>query len=198
MPAAGDARPPRTSHAASVTASRSASAAASACRAIRVAPSPRHALERSLALDRRAPRRRGPGGSAPWRWPVPAPSRVVAPFRAPPTPYGRDIAASTSRPRRGAPWCAPRRRRRAASRAGRRPRRPRDRPRRRRRDALEPVDGGRGRGHAVAAGEAIGTRRIGRALRRRRCVHFGVRLHGEYVYPSCSSAACRGRCCCRG
>lgn len=117
-----------------------------------------------------------------WRWPVPPPIRVVAPFRAPPTPYaaghrGIDIAAE-----RGAGVVAP-----AAgivSFAG---------PVAGRGvvaidhgdgvvSAIEPVETVVTAGTRVAAGEVIGAVSSGGHCDGR-CVHFGVRVHGEYVSP---------------
>jgi hypothetical protein len=48
--------------------------------------------------------------------------------------------------------------------------------------AIEPVDGVVAAGTAVAAGDAIGTVASGGHCEAR-CVHFGVRVHGEYVSP---------------
>jgi murein DD-endopeptidase MepM/ murein hydrolase activator NlpD len=117
-----------------------------------------------------------------WRWPTPPPIRVVSPFRAPPTPYsaghrGIDIAAEP-----GATVVAP-----AAgtvsfagSVAGRgvvaidhgggiv--------------SAIEPVDAAIPEGVVVAAGDAIGTVSSGGHCGAE-CVHFGVRIDGEYVSP---------------
>jgi murein DD-endopeptidase MepM/ murein hydrolase activator NlpD len=117
-----------------------------------------------------------------WGWPVPPPIRVVAPFRAPPTPYaaghrGIDIAAE-----RGADVVAP-----AAgvvSFAG---------PVAGRGvvaidhgdgvvSAIEPVEAVVSAGTRVAAGDVIGTVSSGGHCDGR-CVHFGVRVHGEYVSP---------------
>lgn len=118
----------------------------------------------------------------PWRWPVPPPILVVSPFRAPPTPYaaghrGIDIevepGAVVAAPADGVVSFA-------GSVAGRgvvsidhgagvv--------------SAIEPVDGVVAAGTAVAAGDAIGTVASGGHCEAR-CVHFGVRVHGEYVSP---------------
>ena len=117
-----------------------------------------------------------------WLWPVPAPIRVVSPFRAPPTPYaaghrGVDVAVD-----RGTHVIAP-----AAgvvSFAGRVV------------DrsviaidhgngvisAIEPVDAMVEQGTAIAAGDTIGTVASGGHCAAE-CVHFGVRIGGEYVSP---------------
>ncbi|SIN72087.1 Peptidase family M23 [Agromyces cerinus subsp. cerinus] len=118
----------------------------------------------------------------PWRWPVPAPIRVVAPFRAPPTPFaaghrGIDIeaapAASVTAPAPG-----------VVSFAGMVAGRP-----------VVAIDHGDGvvsaiepvvalveAGASVAAGDAIGTVSTGGHCASG-CVHFGVRVDGEYVSP---------------
>lgn len=117
-----------------------------------------------------------------WQWPVPPPITVVSPFRAPATPYssghrGIDVAASP-----GAPVVAP-----AAGRvsfagqvAGRgvvaidhgggvv--------------SAIEPVDALVAEGSPVAAGDPIGVVSSGGHCDAS-CVHFGVRVDGEYVSP---------------
>ena len=117
-----------------------------------------------------------------WLWPVPAPIRVVSPFRAPPTPYsaghrGVDVAVD-----RGTHVIAP-----AAgvvSFAGRVV------------DrgvvaidhgggvvsAIEPVDAMVEPGTAIAAGDTIGIVASGGHCATD-CVHFGVRINGEYVSP---------------
>lgn len=143
-------------------------------------PAPASALE--TAADE--PRSFEAGGERrePWRWPVPPPIRVVAPFRAPPTPYaaghrGIDIEAEP-----GAVVVAP-----AAgvvSFAG---------PVAGRGvlaidhgdgvvSAIEPVEAVVIAGTTVAAGDVIGTVASGGHCDAR-CVHFGVRVHGEYVSP---------------
>ena len=120
--------------------------------------------------------------SAPWRWPVPAPIRVVAPFRAPPTPYtaghrGIDIAASStaavtapaggvvsfSGMVAGRPVVAIDHGGGVVS-------------------AIEPVSGSVTAGTPVAAGDAVGTVSTGGHCDSG-CVHFGVRIDGEYVSP---------------
>ncbi|MBT2499741.1 M23 family metallopeptidase [Agromyces sp. ISL-38] len=117
-----------------------------------------------------------------WTWPVPPPIRVVSPFRAPPTPYaaghrGIDLEAAA-----GAVVTAP-----AAGTvsfagtvAGRgvvaidhgdgvv--------------SAIEPVEALVGAGTSVTAGDSIGTVASGGHCASE-CVHFGVRVHGEYVSP---------------
>ncbi|WP_448004979.1 murein hydrolase activator EnvC family protein [Agromyces bauzanensis] len=118
----------------------------------------------------------------PWVWPVPPPIVVVAPFRAPPTPYaaghrGIDIAASP-----GAVVVAPASGvvRFAGPVAGRgvvsidhgagvv--------------SAIEPVEASVAAGTAVAPGDVIGTVASGGHCDAV-CVHFGVRIDGEYVSP---------------
>jgi murein DD-endopeptidase MepM/ murein hydrolase activator NlpD len=116
-----------------------------------------------------------------WRWPVPPPIRVVEPFRAPATPYsaghrGIDIAAG-----RGAIVVAPaagvvRFAGTVADRGvvaidhG---------------DgvvsAIEPVDARVAEDASVAAGDVIGMVSSGGHCID--CVHFGVRVDGEYVSP---------------
>jgi murein DD-endopeptidase MepM/ murein hydrolase activator NlpD len=117
-----------------------------------------------------------------WLWPVPAPIRVVSPFRAPPTPYasghrGIDVAVE-----QGAVIVAP-----AAgvvSFAGRVV------------DrgvvaidhgegvvsAIEPVEALVTEGTVVAAGDPIGVATSGGHCAAE-CAHFGVRVDGEYVSP---------------
>ena len=131
--------------------------------------------ERPLAQLAAAP----PGS---WHWPVPAPIRVVAPFRAPETPYasghrGIDVAADP-----GAVIVAP-----AAgtvSFAG---------PVAGRGvvaidhgdgvvSAIEPVEALAAAGTTVSVGEPIGVVSSGGHCGSA-CVHFGVRVHGEYVSP---------------
>lgn len=117
-----------------------------------------------------------------WRWPVPPPIRVVAPFRAPATPYasghrGIDIAVQ-----RGATIVAPETgtvsfagavagRNVVAIDHG---------------DgivsAIEPVDALVTEGQALAVGEPIGVVSSGGHCDSG-CVHFGVRIDGEYVSP---------------
>ncbi|MFC9558194.1 M23 family metallopeptidase [Agromyces sp. NPDC056965] len=118
----------------------------------------------------------------PWRWPVPAPTRVVAPFRAPPTPYtaghrGIDIAAT---PAATVVAAAPG----VVSFSGMVAGRPvvsidhGDGVV----SAIEPVAGLVAAGATVAAGDPIGTVATGGHCDSG-CVHFGVRVDGEYVSP---------------
>lgn len=117
-----------------------------------------------------------------WIWPVEPPVTVVAPFRAPPTPYaaghrGIDLAAV---PGTGVRSPAPGIVSFAGSVAGR--------------PvvsidhgeglvtAVEPVDALVAESTPVDAGQQIGTMAEGGHCGAR-CVHFGVRLHGEYVSP---------------
>jgi murein DD-endopeptidase MepM/ murein hydrolase activator NlpD len=118
----------------------------------------------------------------PWRWPVPAPIRVVAPFRAPATPYaaghrGIDVAAEN-----GAVVVAPADG--VVSFAG---------PVVDRGvvaidhgdgvvSAIEPVEAVVAAGTAMRAGEVVGRVATGGHCASR-CVHFGVRVDGEYVSP---------------
>jgi murein DD-endopeptidase MepM/ murein hydrolase activator NlpD len=118
----------------------------------------------------------------PWRWPVRPPIRVVSPFRAPPTPYAAGHRGIDVQVEPGSAVVAPADGviSFAGSVAGRgvvsidhgagvv--------------SAIEPVDGLVGAGTAVAAGDAIGTVASGGHCEAR-CVHFGVRVHGEYVSP---------------
>jgi murein DD-endopeptidase MepM/ murein hydrolase activator NlpD len=125
----------------------------------------------------------GSGASAgDWTWPVSPPVRVIAPFLAPPTPYsaghrGIDIAASAGdgivAPAPGVVTFAGR----VAGRGvvaidhG---------------DgivsAIEPVSASVDAGAAVDAGAPVGLVATGGHCDGS-CVHFGVRLHGEYVSP---------------
>lgn len=52
--------------------------------------------------------------------------------------------------------------------------------------SFEPVESGLAAGHTVSAGEVVGTVHVGAATPPHcptPCLHFGVRLHGEYVSP---------------
>ncbi|WP_187432695.1 M23 family metallopeptidase [Agromyces mariniharenae] len=117
-----------------------------------------------------------------WRWPVPPPIRVVSPFRAPASPYasghrGIDIVVE-----RGATIVAPEsgtinfagavagRNVVAIDHGGGIV------------SAIEPVDALVSRGQAVAAGDPIGVVSAGGHCDSG-CVHFGVRIDGEYVSP---------------
>ncbi len=116
-----------------------------------------------------------------WRWPAPPPIRVVEPFRAPATPYsaghrGIDIAAepdaiivapaagtvSFAGPVAGRGVVAIDHGDGIVS-------------------AVEPLDASVVEGTSVAAGDAIGTVSSGGHCAD--CVHFGVRIDGEYVSP---------------
>lgn len=143
-------------------------------------PAPASALE--TAADEPRGFEAAGGRGEPWGWPVPPPIRVVAPFRAPPTPYaaghrGIDIDAEP-----GAAVVAPAAG--AVSFAG---------PVAGRGvlaidhgdgvvSAIEPVGAVVTAGTTVAAGDVIGTVASGGHCDAR-CVHFGVRVHGEYVSP---------------
>lgn len=123
----------------------------------------------------------GPVGAS-WQWPVAPPHALLAPFEAPPTPYaaghrGIDIAAApgsvvlatadgtvsfagvvVDRPvlsvQHGDGLVS----------------------------SVEPVVAGVSAGDAVRAGQAVGVVASG-AHCDGRCIHLGVRLHGEYVNP---------------
>lgn len=120
--------------------------------------------------------------SGQWVWPVPPPIVVTAPFRAPPTPYaaghrGIDVAAASGTavvaPAAGVVHFA-------GSVAGRgvvsidhgdgvl--------------SAIEPVTAAVEAGATVAPGQVIGTVSSGGHCDAA-CVHFGVRVDGEYVSP---------------
>jgi murein DD-endopeptidase MepM/ murein hydrolase activator NlpD len=117
-----------------------------------------------------------------WTWPVPAPIRVVDPFRAPPTPYAAGHRGIDLRSVPGvlAVAAAPGVVSYAGQVAGRgvvaidhgggvv--------------SAIEPVEASVVLGAPVAAGEAIGVVSTGGHCADR-CVHFGVRIDGEYVSP---------------
>jgi len=144
---------------------------------------PAAARATGLAPGQDAPRRAAaPEHLEQWLWPVPAPIRVVSPFRAPPTPYtsghrGIDVVVE-----QGAVIVAP-----AAgvvSFAGRVV------------DrgvvaidhgdgvvsAIEPVDALVAAGTVVAAGDPIGVAASGGHCAAA-CAHFGVRVDGQYVSP---------------
>lgn len=123
-----------------------------------------------------------PAGEARWGWPVGPPVAVVEPYRAPPTPYapghrGIDLAASSgtpvlapasgtvsfSGPVAGRPLVAIDHGDGYVS-------------------AIEPVSGLVEVGAVVEPGARLGQVALGGHCDGR-CVHFGVRLHGEYVSP---------------
>ena len=123
-----------------------------------------------------------PATSYGWTWPVPAPIRVVSPFRAPPTPYkaghrGIDLLVEPAATIMAA---APGTVSFAGMVAGRgviaidhgdgiv--------------SAIEPVESSVAQGDVVSAGDVIGTATQGGHCTGD-CVHFGVRVHGEYVSP---------------
>ena len=123
-----------------------------------------------------------PGPADRWTWPVGPPVVVVAPFRAPPTPYsaghrGIDVAALP-----GDPVVAPASG--VVSYAG---------PVAGRGvlsidhgggvvSSIEPVAAGVAAGAAVRAGDPVAIVATGGHCDDR-CVHLGVRVHGEYVSP---------------
>ena len=125
----------------------------------------------------------GPSGSTGvWEWPVAPPRQLLRPFVAPPTPYaaghrGIDVAASPGSTVFAAADGV-------VSFAGVVV----DRPVLSIRHAggfvssIEPVAAGVAAGDAVGAGQAVGVVASGGHCDAR-CVHFGVRLHGEYVNP---------------
>ena len=123
-----------------------------------------------------------PTASDAWTWPVPAPIRVVSPFRAPPTPYkaghrGIDllvepaatIVAAASGTVSFAGMVAGRgliaidHGNGVVS-------------------AVEPVGSAVAQGDVVSGGDVIGSVTQGGHCTGD-CVHFGVRVHGEYVSP---------------
>lgn len=145
------------------------------------APSPGATAE-SVTIDVSSRRDASEPPTEPWRWPVAAPIRVLAPFRAPPTPYtaghrGIDIAAtagaavvapapgvvSFSGMVAGRPVVAIDHGHGVVS-------------------AVEPVAGLIEAGARVTAGDAIGSVATGGHCHSG-CVHFGVRVDGEYVSP---------------
>lgn len=117
-----------------------------------------------------------------WSWPVPPPIVVVAPFRAPPTPYaaghrGIDLAGDPGAAIRAAAagtvsFAGPVAGRGvvAIDHGGGVV------------SAIEPVAATVADGAAVSAGEVIGTVSSGGHCAAA-CVHFGVRIDGEYVSP---------------
>lgn len=117
-----------------------------------------------------------------WTWPVPAPIRVVSPFRAPPTPYkaghrGIDLLVE---PGATVVAAAPGSVSFAGMVAGRgvvaidhgvgvv--------------SAIEPVAASVSQGDILSAGQTIGAVTRGGHCTGD-CVHFGVRVHGKYVSP---------------
>ncbi|WP_162248738.1 M23 family metallopeptidase [Agromyces sp. Root1464] len=140
------------------------------------------AMPETGRLDVSSPRDASEPPAEPWRWPVAAPIRILAPFRAPPTPYtaghrGIDVAAAA-----GAPVVAPAPG--VVSFSGMVAGRPvvaidhghgvv---------SAVEPVAGVVEAGTPVTAGDAIGSVATGGHCDSG-CVHFGVRVDGEYVSP---------------
>ena len=141
----------------------------------------------ALGLDAASTSAPNTVGTAPtvfdsWSWPVPAPIRVVSPFRAPPTPYkaghrGIDllveptatIVAAASGTVSFAGMVAGRgvvavdHGNGVVS-------------------AIEPVVASVAHGDIVSAGDVIGAAAQGGHCTGD-CVHFGVRVHGEYVSP---------------
>lgn len=148
---------------------------------VAISPGAAGALGFSLAVGSAAPDARATATER-WHWPVPPPIRVIAPFRAPATPYaaghrGIDLSAE-----RGAAVLAPGAGvvSFAGSVAGRgvvaidhgggvv--------------SAIEPVDALVAVGQAVAPGDPIGVVGSGGHCDAG-CAHLGVRVDGEYVSP---------------
>ena len=126
--------------------------------------------------------RAGNDGAPRWDWPVGFPHQLLRAFEAPPTRYaaghrGLDVSA-----RPGSPVAAPADG--TVSFAGVVV----DRPVLSLRHAdglvssIEPVSAAVGSGDAVTAGQPVGVVASGGHCNDR-CVHFGVRLYGEYVNP---------------
>ena len=117
-----------------------------------------------------------------WHWPVESPHRVTRPFEAPPTPYaaghrGIDLSAQS-----GDPIYAPADG--VVSFAGVVVDRPvlslmhdGDLI-----SSFEPVDAIVAEGEHVTAGQLVGLVSVGGHCSAS-CIHFGVRLHGQYVSP---------------
>ena len=136
---------------------------------------PARRCRRTASCRRPAPSRR-------WSWPVPPPIVVVAPFRAPPTPYaaghrGIDLAVDPGAAIRAAAagtvsFAGPVAGRGvvAIDHGGGVV------------SAIEPVAATVAEGAAVSAGDVIGTVSSGGHCAAG-CVHFGVRIDGEYVSP---------------
>lgn len=142
------------------------------------------AASASVRADARPPARSATAvaGPASWSWPVGPPVIIVEPFRAPPTPYaaghrGIDLAAAA-----GAPVRAPADG--VVSFAGPVAGRPvlsidhGDGVV----SSIEPVAASVTAGGTVGAGETVGVVDSGGHCDAA-CVHFGVRVHGEYVSP---------------
>ncbi|GAA1832505.1 M23 family metallopeptidase [Agromyces salentinus] len=117
----------------------------------------------------------------PWTWPTPIPIRVLAPFRAPPTPYaaghrGVDLRATQGEaivapapgvvtfagPVAGRPVISIDHGGGVVS-------------------SMEPIEASVAVGDRVAQGAAIGT--VGDGEHCEDCIHLGVRIDGEYVSP---------------
>ena len=122
------------------------------------------------------------GPASQWLWPVPAPIRVLDPFRAPPTPYAAGHRGIDLDTEPGASVVAPAGG--VVSFAGQVAGRPviaidhgggvv---------SAMEPVEASVGRGDPIGAGAVIGVVASGGHCADR-CVHLGVRIDGEYVSP---------------
>jgi murein DD-endopeptidase MepM/ murein hydrolase activator NlpD len=125
---------------------------------------------------------RAVGATSTWTWPVGPPVRLLDPFRAPPTPYaaghrGIDVAVATGSvvraaadgvvsfagPVAGRPVLSIDHGEGVVS-------------------SIEPVSASVTAGDEVAGGAAVGVVGEGGHCDGA-CVHFGVRVHGEYVSP---------------
>jgi murein DD-endopeptidase MepM/ murein hydrolase activator NlpD len=122
------------------------------------------------------------GASVNWAWPVSQPRMIVRPYIAPPTPYaaghrGIDIGTSSDQLEVFSPDDG------VVHFAGVVV----DRPVLSIRhpggllSSFEPVTTGLVAGATVHRGQAVGMLQAGHCLRP--CLHFGVRLHGEYLSP---------------
>ena len=118
-----------------------------------------------------------------WGWPLEAPAPIVRPFEAPATPFaaghrGVDLAAGTGAevlaPAAGvvyfAGWVVDRPVLSIAHPGGYV-------------TSFEPVDAVVAEGEAVTAGQPVGTLAAGAHCLTGPCLHFGLRLHGEYISP---------------
>lgn len=163
---------------------RRAAAAAAFLATMLIAPASSTLAVPAVAAADRTPSERRAAAEVPgrWVWPVAAPIRIISPFRAPPTPYeaghrGIDVETDVAAPVvASAPG--------VVSFAGMVAGRP-----------VVAIDHGGGvvsavepvaalveAGATVAPGDQIGTVATGGHCGWR-CLHFGVRIDGEYVSP---------------